>query len=146
MVVPSARAISADGSSQDPKVLLDPIPRLTGRSSEISAEVLLLDAVDDAIIDQVFDRMVDQFPRLSRMTSFQQVRTREGLRWMARFTAAALLTNDATIVEDLLNWLCRLLHGEVPAFAIPTSAQLLADMFTWRTPQGATILRRPPPR
>ena len=137
-----ANAIGADGWSVDAKVLLEPIPELAQRSSEISAEVLLLDAIDDATIELAYDQMVDAFPRLSSMTSFQQARTREDLRWMARFTAAALLTNDVTIVEDLLTWLGGLLHGKVPTSVITTSAQLLADELAPHTSAGATILRQ----
>ena len=136
-----AQAIGADGWALDPKVLLEPIPELTGRGSEISAEVLRLDAADDAIIDVAYHEMVDEFPYLSSMTSTEQARTREDLRWMARFTAGALLTNDSTIVEELLAWLCRLLAGKVPMPVITTSAHVLADVIAPTSGAGATILR-----
>lgn len=136
-----AQAIGADGWAVDAEVLLGPIPDLARRSSEISTEVLVLDAVDDAIIALAYDRMVAAFPRLSNMTSYQQARTREDLGWMARFTAGALLTNDASIVEDLLVWLCGLLRGTVPASVITTSAQLLAETLEPQTSSGAAILR-----
>jgi methanogenic corrinoid protein MtbC1 len=136
-----ALAIGADGWAVDAAVLLGPIPDLAGRSSEVSTEVLLLDAIDDAVIALAYDRMVGAFPRLSSMTHFQQARTHEDLRWMARYTAAALLTNDASVVEDLLAWLCGLLSGAVPASVITTSAQLLADTLEPRSVSGAAILR-----
>ncbi len=120
---------------------VEPLPDLARRSSEISTEVLILDAVDDAIIALAYDRMVAAFPRLSNMAPYQQARTREDLGWMARFTAGALLTNDASIVEDLLAWLCGLLRGMVPASVITTSAQLLAETLEPQTSSGAAILR-----
>ena len=88
----------------------------------MSTEALLLDAVDNPIITPVYDRMVGVFPRLFTMTHCQQARTREYVRWMARFTAGALLTDDASMVEDLLTWLCGLLREMVPASVISTSA------------------------
>ena len=103
--------------------------------------MLLLDAIDDATIALAYDRMVDALPSLTSMNSLQQAITREDLRWMARFTAAALLTNDTTIVEDLLTWLGRLLAGKVPASVITTSAHLLADELAPHTNAGAAILR-----
>ena len=136
-----ARALGADGWAVDPGALLGPLPDLAAPSSEMSSEVLLLDAVDDAIIALAYDRMVGAFPRLSQMTPYQQARTREDLRWMARFAAGALLTNDASIVEDLLTWLCVRLHEMVPAAVITTSAQLLAETLEPQAHLGAAILR-----
>ncbi len=48
------------------------------------------------------------------MTSFQQARTRDDLRWMARFTAATVLTADVTILDEFLSWLGRVLSDKVP--------------------------------
>jgi hypothetical protein len=76
------------------------------------------------------------------MTRYQQARTREDLRWMARFTAGALLTNDESMVEDLLVWLCGLLRGTVPTSVITTSAHLLAETLEPQTASGAAILRQ----
>lgn len=137
-----ASAIGADSWALEAEALLGPPPAPAGRSSEISSEVLLLDAVDGAIITLAYDRMVGAFPRLASMTGYQQARTREDLGWMARYTAAALLAEDATIVEDLLSWLCMLLRGAVPASVITTSAQLLADTLEPQTDAGAALLRQ----
>jgi methanogenic corrinoid protein MtbC1 len=135
-----AMAIGADGWAVDAKVLMGPIPDLAGRTSEVTSEVLLLDAVDDAIISVAYDRLVGAFPRLSSMTTYQQSRTREDLGWMTRFTAGALLTGDASIVEDLLTWMCGLFRGQVPASVISTSAHLLAEALEPHTTAGAAIL------
>ena len=135
-----ARAIGADGWAFDPRALSGPLPDPAGRTVEMSHEVLLLDAVDDAIISLAYDRLVGAFPRLAGMTRYQQARTREDLRWMARYTAAALLTDDASIVDDLLTWLCGLLGEKVPASVIVTSALLLAETLEPHTPSGAAVL------
>lgn len=133
-------AIGADGWAPDPQALSGPLPDLVGRTIEMSHEVLLLDAVDDALISLAFERLVGAFPRLAGMTRHQQARTREDLRWMARYTAAALLTDDASIVEDLLTWLCGLLGEKVPASVIVTSALVLAETLEPHTTSGAAIL------
>jgi hypothetical protein len=60
---------------------------------------------------------------------------------MARLTAGALLTDDASMVEDLLTWLCGLLREMVPASVISTSARLLADTLEPQAASRADILR-----
>lgn len=134
-----AWAVGADDWAVDAQVLLGPPPDLAGRSSEVSPEVLLLDALDDAVIASAYDRVVGAFP-LSGRTALQQARTREELGLMARYTAAALLTDDATIVEDLLAWL-HLLPRTVPTSLITSSAELLAETLDQQTTSGASILR-----
>jgi methanogenic corrinoid protein MtbC1 len=136
-----AQALGADSWAPDAEALLGPVPDLVTLGSEVSTEVLLLDAVDVPLIALAYDRMVGTFPRLSSMTPYQQARTREDLQWMARYTAASLLTDDASIVEDLLAWLCGRLRGMVPASVITTSAELLAETLTPQTAAGAHILR-----
>ena len=136
-----AHAIGADDWAEGAERLLGPVPELAGRSSEVSTEVLLLDDVTDAVIASAYDRVVRAFPQLSSMPVHQQGRTREDLRWMARFTAGALLTNDVTIVEELLAWLCATLRDSMPASLITTSAQLLAELLEQQTTSGAALLR-----
>jgi hypothetical protein len=136
-----AWAVGADSWALDAAALRGPLPDLAGRRCDVSTDVVLLDAVDDATIALAYDRLERVFPRLSDMSAFQQARTREELRWMSRHTAAGLLTNDATIVEDLLVWLCGLHRGKVPASVIITSAHLLAETLEPQTRSGATVLR-----
>ncbi|WP_127782736.1 cobalamin-dependent protein [Rhodococcus sp. X156] len=137
-----AQAIGADAWAVDAGVLLEPPPALTGRTRDVPTEVLLLDTVDDAIIGRAHDRMLGAFPRLSSMTSYQHARTREDLGWIVRHTAAALLTDDASIVGDALTWLCTLLRGFAPASVITGTAQLLAETLEPQAPAGAAILRQ----
>lgn len=137
-----AWAIGADGWAAGADVLRGPAPDLAGRSCSISAEVLLLDAVDDAVITLAQDQVTGIFPRLSDLSGSQQARTREDLVWMARYTAAALLTSDPSIVEELLTWQCALLRDAVPAAVITTSARLLADTLEQQSASGAAVLRQ----
>lgn len=137
-----ALAIGADAWAADVASLRGPLPDLAGRSSEVAAEVLLLDAVDDVLISVAYDRMLGAFPRLGDMSPYQQARTREDLRWMARYTAAALLTDDVRIVADLLVWLRGLLDGRVPASVITASAHMLAETLEPESAAGAALLSR----
>jgi methanogenic corrinoid protein MtbC1 len=137
-----ARALGADSWATDATVLLGHLPELVGRSSDISPEVLALDLVDESLISVAYDRMVGAFPSLGDMSPYQQARTREDLRWMARFTAAALLTDDVRIIRDLLSWLCGLLAGTVRSSVIATSAHFLAETLEPDSAAGASLLDR----
>lgn len=136
-----AQALGADGWSNDPAALLGPPPARTGVAVEPPLEVLVLDAVDPAVVALAYDRMVAIFPRLATMNPAQQARTREDFGWMARYTAAALLTGDPLIVHELLLWLCSLLAGRVQPEIVTTSALLLADAVEPDAPRGADLLR-----
>lgn len=135
-----ARALGADAWSADAAALAGPVPELVGRDIEIPNEVLLLDAVDDATIGLAYDRLVSAVPHLASMAPHQQGRIRDDLRWMARSTAAALLTGDPAIVDDLLAWLRRVLPGTLPTSGITTSVRLLADTLEPHSAAGARIL------
>lgn len=137
-----ARAIGADSWAHDAELILGPPPELRGRSCDVSAEVLMLDAADDAMIALAHDRMMAAFPALSSMTTYQRARTREDLVWIVRHAAGAVLTDDPSIVEDALTWLCDLLRGVVPASTITTTAELLAETLERQTPAGAAVLRQ----
>ena len=137
-----ARALGADGWSLDPAALLQPPPPRTGLAVEPPLEVLVLDAVDTSVVALAYEQMVAAFPRLATMTTAQQERTREDFGWMARYTAAALLTGDHLIVDELLFWLGSLLAGRVPLEVITTSALLLADAVEPAAPRGAELLRQ----
>ncbi len=136
-----ARAIGADGWAAHPAELMQAAPAVAQRDSVIPPEAVLLNAVDDATVSMAYDRLVAAFPRLQTMTPFQQARTREDLRWMTRFTGAAVLTDDPTILDEFLAWLCGLLNGRVPADVITTSAQVVADTVEPFSPGGAGLLR-----
>jgi methanogenic corrinoid protein MtbC1 len=136
-----AHAIGADAWAEHPGALLEPTPALTGRETRIPGEVVLLDAVDDACVELAYDRLLAAYPRLQAMRVYEQRRTREDLRWMARFTAAAVLTDDDTVLDDYLGWLCGVLEGRVSAEVITTSAQVVADTVEPFAATGARLLR-----
>jgi methanogenic corrinoid protein MtbC1 len=136
-----AVAIGADVFAPSAHRLAGPVPELAGRVVDIPAEALVLDATGDVVTALVFERMLARHPQLAGMTLWQQARTREDIQWMARYAGAAVLTHDATVLDDLLTWLHGLLAGEVPAALIATGARLLADVLEPDAPTGAGMLR-----
>jgi hypothetical protein len=135
-----ADAIGADGLVGAPQQLLEPLP--AGRDQvALPAEALRLDAVTDTTIDQIFARVVAADPRIAGLPAAQQDRTREDLRWIARFTGAAVLTGDPTVLDDFLASLLRILHGRVPDDAVLSGADVVADEVEPLAPGGADMLR-----
>ena len=137
-----AAAIGADAFASSGGSLGVPPPALAGRTVNVPVEALVLDATGDATIEIAYGRMISMFPRLAAMTPWQQSRTREDLQWMARFTGAAVLTGDATVLPEFLDWLSRLLDGKVPAAVIAASAELVAQAIEPDAPTGAQMLRQ----
>jgi len=133
-------AIGADAWAADGTALLAALPKQAERVCDIPAEVLQLDAVEAGVLALTYDRMVATFPRLSQQSTYQRQQTLDDLRWMARFTAAAVLADDAVIVDDLLDWLRRLLADRVPPAVLATSAHLLAESVEHFAPRGARTL------
>jgi methanogenic corrinoid protein MtbC1 len=135
-----AQAIGADAWAADAADLSGPVPEMTAISTSVPLEALLLDGTSDLTIALAYNRLIGAFPRLEAMTPFQQARTREDLRWMARFTAATVLTADVTILDEFLSWLGRLLAGKVPVPVLAASARLVADVVEPQAPVGAQLL------
>jgi MerR family transcriptional regulator, light-induced transcriptional regulator len=136
-----AEAIGADGLVTAPQDLVEPSPAATD-PVPLSEEALRLDAVSDATIDLVFARAVAADPRIAGLPSAHQDRTREDLRWIVRFTGAAVLTRDPTVLDDFFASLLRILHGRVPNEVVLGCAELVADELEPLAPRGASMLRQ----
>lgn len=136
-----ARALGADGWSLDPAALLEPAPARSGRAVEPSREVLVLDAVDSSVVSLVCERMVAS-PWPAALDPSQRTSIREDVVMMARCTAAALLTGDCSIVDELLLWLCSRRPGRLSPEVVLVLALLLADTVEDEAPCGAELLRQ----
>ena len=136
-----AEAIGAGGLVTAPQDLVEPLPAVSDHV-RISEEALRLDAVSDATIDQIFARAVAADPRIAGLPSAHQDRTREDLRWIARFTGAAVLTGDPTVLDDFFASLLRMLHGRVPDDVVLGGADIVADELEPLAPGGASMLRQ----
>jgi methanogenic corrinoid protein MtbC1 len=135
-----AGAIGADGLVEAPQRLCD-APPAVGDHVLLPEEALRLDAVADTTIDQIFARVVAAYPTIAGLPAAHQDRTREDLRWIARFTGAAVLTGDATVLDDFLASLLRILHGRVPDDVVLGGADMVADGVEPLAPGGADMLR-----
>lgn len=135
-----ARAIGAATLVDGPHRLCDPPPARCD-PVEPPEEAVRLDAVSETTIDDAFTRLVDAFPAVAALPPAHQLRTREDLRWIARFTGAAVLTDDPTVLDDFLAALLRILCGRVPDDVVRTGAQVVADAVEATAPRGASMLR-----
>lgn len=137
-----AERLGADRWGADAEALLDPLPRLAERSTEIPTEALLLDAVSEHTMDLAYSHVVAALPREAALDPVQKAKGRSDLCWMSRVTAAAVLTEDASVVDDFLLWQMGLQQdGRVPAAVVIASARLVADMIEPEAPRGARMLR-----
>jgi methanogenic corrinoid protein MtbC1 len=134
-----ADAIGADGLVTAPQQLVDHLAAV-GDQVLLPDEALRLDAVADSTIDQVFARVVAAVPRTAGLPAAHLRRAREDLRWLARFTGAAVLTDDPTVLDDFLASLLRL-QDRVPDDVVLAGADVLADEVEARAPGGAGMLR-----
>lgn len=135
-----AGAIGADALVEAPQRLSDP-PAEVRDHVRVPQEALRLDAVADTTIDQIFARVVAAHPSIADLPAAHQDRTREDLRWIARFTGSAVLTGDPTVLDDFLASLLRILHGRVPDAMVLGGALVVADVVEPLAPGGASMLR-----
>ena len=68
-------------------------------------------------------------------------RTRDDVRWLVRFTGAAVLADDPSLLDEFLVSLLQILHGRVPDDVVLGGADVVADGIEPLAPQGATMLR-----
>lgn len=137
---PRAAAIGADQLVGAPQQLSELAPA-AGDDVVVAAEALRLDAAPDTTVDDLLARVVAHFPMLADLPPAHRDRTREDVRWILRFTGAAVLTDDATLLDDFLGSLLRLLHGRVPDDVVLGGADVVADGIEPLAPRGATMLR-----
>lgn len=135
-----ARAIGADALLEVPQRLCD-TPPAVGEDVLLPQEALRLDAVADTTIDDLLTRVLAAHPRIADLPAAHQDRTREDLRWIVRFTGAAVLTGDPTVLDDFLASLLRMLHGRLPDDVVLGGADVVADGVEPLAPAGATMLR-----
>ena len=140
-----AAAIGADAFTADVRALI-PTARAatagTGSASEVPPDALAADAIDDAVLARVVAELSHQHPAVRDMNAFALDATMDDLRWVARFTAAALGCGDPRILDDMLGWLLRVLdHRRVPREPVVDGFRLLATALEDRAPAAAGLLR-----
>ena len=63
------------------------------------------------------------------------------MRWLLRSTGAAVLTDDATVLDDFLGSLLQVPRGRVSDEFVLGGADVVADGIEPLAPRGATVLR-----
>ena len=135
-----ATAIGADLLADAPERLSE-LPPPVGEDAVVPEEALRLDTTSDTTVDELLARMVSVHPELADLPPAHRDRTREDVRWILRFTGAAVLTDDATLLDDFLGSLRRIVRGRVPDHILLGGSDVVADGIEPHAPRGATMLR-----
>jgi hypothetical protein len=134
-----AAAIGADLLTDAPQQLAEPPPG-AGADVVVPDEAVWLDAAPDTTVDDLLARLVTAFPELADLPPEHRDRTREDVRWTLRFTGAAVLTDDSTVLDDFLGALLRILHGRVRDEIVLDGAAVIAAGIEPLAPHGARML------
>jgi hypothetical protein len=134
-----ASAIGADLLADAPERLCE-LPAGAGADAVVPEEALRLDDVADTTVDELLTRITKASPSLTGLPAAHRERTREDVRWIVRFTGAAVLTGDPTLLDDFLGSLLRILHGRVPDDVVLVGADVVADGIEQLAPLGAAML------
>ena len=142
-----ARALGAHLRLDDPREILDRLALLDAAEPPplpvIPDEARWLDDVPQQVVLDAFDRQCTDNEWMARMDERQRTESQKDLRWIARYTAAALACDDPSVVAGLLDWLLALLVPRgVPAAPVVDSALYLADAVESEAPRGAALLRQ----
>lgn len=136
-----ADALGADVRLDDAADLVTVALGAVAPPVDLPAESLALEVPDSELLLLALERQTAATPWMQRMSDFRRRATLDDLGWLARHAAAAVATNDPTIVDELLDWLVALLTPRgVPAVAVPESCYYLADAVEPTAPLAAGIL------
>lgn len=136
--------LGADAWAATPSALAAVSAGLTSgeRLVDVPHEAMLADAVPDELLQLVLERHAAVSPEVARMRPEQRRHTLDDLRWVARHAAAALLCDDPSVLDDLVDWLDGLLTPRrVPRRVLADGLAYLADGLELETPQVAGLVR-----
>lgn len=137
-----SRALGADALLQDPVELATARVELVATPVTLPPEALLLEVPDGQVLLLALERQTAASPWMQAMPAARRQSTLNDLSWLARHAAAAVATDDATIVAGLLDWLVALLRPRgVPVDALLDSPLYLADAVEPHAPRAAAVLR-----
>lgn len=116
-----------------------PTPR-RGHAPPGAAAHRRLRAVHAAALAEAYADLLDRLPAMADYDERQRAATRADLSSILDFLAAAVLTDDPTVVTDLLAWLVNVLAARgVPAHVVPPGIAALADALG-EVPEGRRLL------
>jgi methanogenic corrinoid protein MtbC1 len=138
-----ALALGADAWAASAGGLADLVQGLRQRpdAGQVPQQARLADAVPDALLLMALERQAEGSDWIRRMNPWQQRHSVADLRWIARHAAAAHACRDPRLLDELLQWLDRLLRARgVPAVVLPDGSRYLADALEAETPDVAELL------
>jgi methanogenic corrinoid protein MtbC1 len=135
-----AAAIGADRLAGTPQALSDP-PPAAGDDVVVAEEALRLDTAPAATVDDLLAQVVQASAEHAGLPAAQHDRVRQDVRWIVRYTGAAVLTDDPSVLDDLLGSMLRMPHDGVPDSVVLDQAEVVSGGLETLAPGGATMLR-----
>jgi hypothetical protein len=80
----------------------------------VAEEALRLDTAPAATVDDLLAQVVQASAEHAGLPAAQHDRVRQDVRWIVRYTGAAVLTDDPSVLDDLLGSMLRMPHDGVP--------------------------------
>jgi methanogenic corrinoid protein MtbC1 len=116
-------------------------PPVPAEPTPVNQVAVQLDVRAAAIADEAFESLRAGFPPLASFSDLQLTRTREDLAFIARFTAAARLVADESVLTEMLAWLRMLLANRgVPSGALEAGLRALAPVIRETDPGAARLV------
>lgn len=147
-----AERLGADGWAEGPddaaevlrRWIQEGSPRTPGRPPvTLDQTALALDRAAPAHAEAALDLLSARVPVVAGWSARRVARAREGLEHLVRFVAAALLVQDATVLEEVIGWLRPLLAVRgVPDGVVDGGLLAVHDVLAGRVPAGAELLAR----
>jgi methanogenic corrinoid protein MtbC1 len=143
-----ARTLGADLQLGDPADLPRAVRRLARDWTRPSRparppEVFELAEAPKHVAELAWERHCAQDPYMSALPPVAAAHAIDDLRWLMRYTAAALICDDPTILIDVLAWLVGYLKGRgVTARNITDGCHHLADTLAATCPGASEMIQR----
>ncbi|MEO8267788.1 MAG: cobalamin-dependent protein [Ilumatobacteraceae bacterium] len=111
------------------------------RAADLCPEGAELEIPQPGLVADCLGELFQRQPRLREMSAAQLDRTREDIAYILQFCAAALITQDHTVLDDFTIWLRDLLAVRgVPAGTIQMSYECIAAVLGGGFPKTTTML------
>jgi len=108
------------------KSLQQPLPRVLNAPTADTGTAMEISLHAPALVAAAMSEFEMRFPAVLEYTPEQRARTREDFGYIIQFAQAALLTRDAGLFDDFLDWMTQLLVARrVPAEALTLALDTL---------------------